>query len=200
MPVWAWILIAIGVVAVVGLAVWRGLAARRTHRLRSRFGPEYDRSVNAKDSKREAEAELAEREARHERFDLRPLPSSARSRYREEWSTVQAQFVDDPAGAVARADALIQAVMDDRGYPVEDFDQRSADVSVEHPEVVERYREGHRLYERTAAGNGSTEDLRNAMRNYRALFEELVDSAGDGTSGDGNAQPIAATASREPEA
>jgi hypothetical protein len=91
---------------------------------------------------------------------------------------VQAQFVDDPAGAVTRADGLIQSVLADRGYPLEDFDQRAADVSVDHPSVVENYREGHRRYERTAAGQGSTEDLRQAMRSYRLLFEEVVEDGG----------------------
>lgn len=175
MPTWVWVLIAIGIVAVLLLAAWQVVSQRRTRRLRGQFGPEYERTVSAADSKRDAEAELAAREERRQQFELRPLSVEERARYSDEWQTVQAQFVDDPAGAVVRADSLIQTVMADRGYPVDDFEQRSADLSVDHPRVVENYRTGHRLFEKTAAGQGSTEDLRQAMRAYKALFAELVD-------------------------
>ena len=174
MPVYGWVLIAIGAVAVFGLVVWQVLAQQRTRRLRGRFGPEYERTVDSSESKRQAEEELASREARREQLEIRPISAAARARYLEDWQAVQAQFVDDPAGAVARADSLIQAVMADRGYPVDDFEQRAADISVDHPDVVENYREGHRLYQQSSAGNGSTEELRQAMRHYRALFDELV--------------------------
>jgi hypothetical protein len=178
MPVWAWVLIAIGIVAVVALIAWQAAAQRRTRRLRSRFGPEYERTLNEAESRRDAESELAAREQRRETFELRPLSAEEQARYTEQWQSVQAQFVDDPAGAVTRADGLIQSVLADRGYPLEDFDQRAADVSVDHPSVVENYREGHRRFERTAAGQGSTEDLRQAMRSYRQLFTELVEEGG----------------------
>src|SRR5262245_28571133 len=175
MPVWAWVLIAVGAVLVIALVAWQLMTQQRTRKLRGEFGPEYERTVSSADSRREAEAELAERKKRRGSFDIRPLSTEERSRYTEEWQAVQSQFVDDPTGAVARADALIQGVMVDRGYPMEDFDQRAADVSVDHPRVVENYREGQRLYRKTAAGEGTTEDLRQAMRAYRRLFEELVE-------------------------
>ena len=177
MPVWAWILIGVGIVALVAAIVWQVVEQRRTRRLRGRFGPEYERTLNEADGRRAAEAELAAREQRRETFDLRPLSVEEQARYTEQWQSVQAQFVDDPAGAVTRADGLIQSVLADRGYPLEDFDQRAADVSVDHPSVVENYREGHRRYERSAAGQGSTEDLRQAMRSYRLLFTELVEES-----------------------
>jgi cytoskeletal protein RodZ len=175
MPVWAWILIAIGAVIVLGVIAWQLVRQQRTRKLRDEFGPEYQRTVSSADSKREAEAELAARKERRGKLDIRPLSAEERARYTEEWQAVQAQFVDDPQGAVMRSDSLIQSVMADRGYPMEDFEQRAADVSVDHPRVVENYREGHRLFQRTSAGDGTTEDLRQAMRAYRKLFVELVD-------------------------
>jgi hypothetical protein len=186
MPVWAWVVIAIGAVALVGVIVWQVLAQQRSRRLRGQFGPEYKRTVSTADSKREAESELAARKERRSSFQIRPLSADERERYVQEWKSVQTQFVDDPAGAVTRADSLIQSVMAVRGYPMEDFDQRAADLSVDHPRVVENYREGHRLFAKTTAGDGSTEDLRQAMRAYRKLFDELVEDAADGDDGDGD--------------
>lgn len=179
MPSWVWVLIAVVAVAVVAVVVWQAVARRRTGRLQQRFGPEYDRTVGAAESKGDAEAELQAREERHKELDIRPLSPEARDRYAEDWQSVQAQFVDDPAAAVARADDLIQSAMSDRGYPVEDFEQRAADVSVDHPRVVDNYREGHRLARSSADGSGSTEDLRQAMRHYRVLFDDLVEPGGD---------------------
>jgi hypothetical protein len=147
---------------------------RRTGRLKGQFGPEYDRAVGAAESRREGEAELQARQERREELEIRPLSSASRTRYLEMWQRVQAQFVDDPRTAVASADSLIQSAMAERGYPVEDFDQRAADVSVDHPQVVEDYREGHRLAQASANGDDSTEDLRQAMRHYRSLFDDLV--------------------------
>jgi hypothetical protein len=179
MPGWVWVLIAIVVVAVLGLVVWQALARRRTEKLRDRFGPEYDRAIGAADSRRAAESDLAAREERRDRLEIRPLSQAARDRYVQSWQVVQAQFVDSPSAAVASADSLIESVMAERGYPVEDFEQRAADVSVDHPQVVENYRRGHRLAEDSANGDGSTESLRQAMRHYRSLFEELVESDAD---------------------
>jgi hypothetical protein len=179
MSTWVWVLIAVAAVVVVAVVVWQALKQRRTGRLQEQFGPEYDRTVGTADSKREAEAELQEREERRQELDIRPLSQAARDRYVERWQSVQAEFVDNPGAAVARADDLIQSVMSERGYPVEDFEQRAADVSVDHPDVVENYRHGHRLAESSAEGEGSTEDLRQAMRHYRALFEELVEPEPD---------------------
>lgn len=177
MPSWVWVLIAIAVVAVLAVVLWQALARRRTGRLQQQFGPEYDRTLGTTGSKREAEAELQAREERREQLEIRPLSQAARDRYLQSWQSVQAQFVDDPRGAVAGADSLIQSVMAERGYPVDDFEQRAADVSVDHPQVVENYRHGHRLAQASADGNDSTEDLRQAMRHYRALFDELVEPA-----------------------
>jgi hypothetical protein len=179
MPSWVWVVIALAAVVVLAIVVWQALARRRTGQLQEQFGPEYDRTVGTAESKREAEAELQAREERRRELEIRPLPSAARYRYLEAWQGVQSQFVDDPGAAVARADELIQSVMSERGYPVEDFEQRAADVSVDHPQVVENYREGHRLAQSSANGSGSTEDLRQAMRRYRALFDELVEPAAD---------------------
>jgi hypothetical protein len=179
MAAWVWVLIVIGIVAVVAVVLWQALAQRRTGRLQQRFGSEYDRAVDSSASKRQAEAELQAREERRERLEIRPLSQSARARYVDTWRVTQAQFVDDPRTAVASADSLIQSVMAERGYPVEDFEQRAADVSVDHPQVVENYRQGHRLAQASVGGEDSTEDLRQAMKHYRALFDELVDPDAD---------------------
>jgi cytoskeletal protein RodZ len=174
MPGWAWALVAVAALLVVALVVWQALKARRTRTLQERFGPEYDRTVERTDDKREAEADLAARAKRREELEIRPLTMAAMVRYREQWQQVQARFVDDPGGAVQAADSLIQSVMRERGYPVDDFDQRAADISVDHPHVVENYREGHRL-----AGSADTEDQRQAMVHHRALFDELLETDSD---------------------
>ena len=158
MATWVWIVIAIAAAVVLALVLWSALRARRTRTLKEGFGPEYDRTVADAPSKREAEADLAERRSRREELDIRPLDAGARERYADEWQATQARFVDDPGGAIAEADVLIQRVMRERGYPVEDFEQRAADViSVAH----ERER-------------ATTEDLRVAMQHYRSLFDELL--------------------------
>ena len=175
MSAWVWVVLAIVVVAVLGVAMWQGLARRRSSRLQRRFGPEYNRLVNSAESKRDAESELQAREERRRRLDIQPLSEAARDRYLRSWQADQARFVDDPRSAVASADSLIQSVMSERGYPVEDFEQRASDISVDHPRVVENYREGHRLAQASAGGDESTEDLRQAMRRYRALFDELLE-------------------------
>ena len=179
MPAWAWVVIIVAAVVVVGVVAWKALRDRRSKTLQDRFGPEYDRTLQSTDSKRDAEADLAARAERRDKLEIRPLPTAARDRYVDEWSRVQARFVDDPEGAVREADMLIQSVMRDRGYPMDDFEQRAADVSVDHPQVVEDYRQGHQLARASAAGDGTTEDLRQAMQHYRSLFEELVDETSD---------------------
>jgi hypothetical protein len=179
MAAWVWVLIVVAAMVAAAAVVWRALQTRRTRTLQDRFGPEYDRTLEGSGNKRDAEAELRARAERREQLDIRPLPAAARERYVDEWQRVQALFVDDPQGAVHDGDMLIQSVMRDRGYPVDDFEQRSADVSVDHPNVVENYRQGHRLANASARGDGTTEDLRQAMRHYRALFEELVDDAAE---------------------
>ncbi len=183
MPTWGWIVIAIAIVVIVVLASTLATMLGRSRSLRRRFGPEYDRTVDLRGNQRLAEAELAQRTKRHEQLSLRPLSQASARQYQQSWYQVQSEFVDNPIGAVGRADALIQEVMRERGYPAEDFDQRTDDLSVEHPEAVEDYRLGHLLAMASANANGqmvsrgSTEDLRRAMRHYRSLFEELVEPA-----------------------
>jgi len=179
MPGWAWALVAVAALLVVALVVWRALRAGRTRRLQERFGPEYDRTVERADDRREAESELAARTKRREELEIRPLTMAAMVRYREQWQQVQADFVDSPSTAVTAADALVTEVMRERGYPMDDFEQRAADVSVDHPEVFESYRQGHRLAQRSANGDASTEDLRQALQHYRRLFDDLLEPAAD---------------------
>ena len=153
----------------------RGLGqAAPAHHLQDRFGPEYDRTVEGADRRREAERELREREARHDELELRPLSEASRQRYTQQWSEMQSGFVDRPQVAVADADRLITDLMRERGYPVDDFDTRSELVSVDHPDVVENYRTAHGIAARNVEGRTSTEDLRQAVISYRALFEEML--------------------------
>jgi hypothetical protein len=169
-----WIIVAVVVVAVIAIAAYAWSKRRQSEHLRERFGPEYDHTVEEEGDRAKAEAELAKREKRVEKLDIRPLEPSARMGFIERWKEVQARFVDDPPRAVAFADALLAEVMSARGYPVDDFEQRAGDVSVDHPRVVEHYRAGHDIAMRHARGDASTEDLRRAMIHYRALFDDLV--------------------------
>jgi len=159
-------------IAAVALAVF--LSKRRTEKLRTRFGPEYTRAIEEGGGRRKGEAGLQEREKRVEGFALRPLAASDRERYVAAWRKVQAEFVDEPKNSVSRADQLLGDVMSTRGYSVSEFEQRSADISVNHPLVVENYRAAHEIVLRHASGQASTEDLRQAMIHYRTLFDELV--------------------------
>jgi FtsZ-interacting cell division protein ZipA len=179
MNTWVWIAIAVVAAIIIVGVLWSALRTRRTRSLQDRFGPEYDRELEKAGGRREAERELAEREKRHEELELRPLSNDARERYVEEWQATQARFVDDPAGAVSEADDLVQRVMRDRGYPVDDFEQRAADISVEHPELVERYRTANGIARASERGEASTEDLRHSVRHYRALFVELLEVGDD---------------------
>ncbi|HKY82182.1 MAG TPA: hypothetical protein VJM09_12015 [Sphingobium sp.] len=157
------------------------LLVRNRHRanLRAKFGSEYTRTVEEIGSPRKAEAELHEREKRVAAFSLRPLSPQQVDMFTDAWIKVQTQFVDDPQGAVSRADVLLTEVMEVRGYPIVDFERRSADLSVDHPEVVQNYRSAHDIAIRHARGEADTEDLRQAMIHYRALFEELVHEEGE---------------------
>jgi hypothetical protein len=181
---WVWALIAIVAIVVVVIVAWRVLSARKTQGLQERFGPEYDRAQQTVGGKREAEAELAAREERREHLNIRPLRAEARQRYADQWQNVQTQFVDSPVAAVAAADGLVSSVMSDRGYPMDEFEQRVADVSVDHPQVVENYRAAHRISESSANGDATTEDQRQAMQLYRSLFDELLDSGGSAADTD----------------
>ena len=179
---WGWVLLA-AVVVLVLVVVVAAARVRRTRNLRGSFGPEYDRTVATAPSRGAAEAELLERRDRRDRFDIQPLSAVARDRYIESWRAAQASFVDDPEGAIDQADRLIQEAMRERGYPVEDFDRRAADLSVDHPTVVSDYRVAHEVHGASARGQASTEDLRRAMTHYRSLFEELVTTGAEATTG-----------------
>jgi hypothetical protein len=147
---------------------------RRTQQLQSRFGPEYDHAVQETGDKSKAEAELQKRAKRVEKLSIRPLDPAQRERFTSQWESVQAEFVDNPENSVRDADILLQDVMTARGYPVHDFEQVASDISVDHPSVVQHFRTAHSIAVRHERGEGGTEDLRNAMINYRALFDDLV--------------------------
>jgi hypothetical protein len=170
------ILIGIAIIIVVLLVIAFLLyqRRRRTDELRSQFGPEYSRTVLTAGSRTKAEQELLRRKKRAELFDIRPLSREEKTRYVAAWQGIQAEFVDNPTDAVTRADGLLGEVMVARGYPVRDFEQQSADLSVDHPAVVQNYRAAHEIAVRHQSGEVSTEELRQAMIHYRALFEELA--------------------------
>jgi len=173
MPEWLWIVIAVAVLVILALGVWVVMSRQRRERLRGRFGPEYDRAVSEHGSRRGGEAELARREEQRKRLDIVPLSPEARERYFESWRDVQTRFVDEPSRSVTEADRLVTDVMRERGYPMDEFDQRVADISVDHPEVVEHYRAAHSIHLANEGGEASTEDLRQAVVHYRALFNDL---------------------------
>jgi hypothetical protein len=156
------------------LAIFAG-RQRRSRKLQDTFGPEYDRTVEEAGDRRAAETELQERTERRAGFDIVPLEPEARARYIEAWRNTQAQFVDEPVEATREADRLITSVMRDRGYPVDDFEQRAADISVDHPQVVDDYRAAHAIAAANDRAEASTEDLRQALVHYRSLFEELLE-------------------------
>jgi len=169
------LIVAAAVVLVAGVAAFLLHRKRRTDRLRTQFGgAEYARAVQKGGSRRHGEAGLEERAQRVEGFHVRPLAAADRARFAASWREVQARFVDGPAGAVTAADQLLGDVMSTRGYPISDFDQRAADISVGHPLVLGNYRTAHEIALRQTRGQASTEDLRQAMIHYRTLFEELV--------------------------
>ena len=176
MSTWLWVAIVVVAAIILIGVIAAALRSQRSRKLQERFGPEYDRVAADAPTRRDAESELREREKRREEFDIRPLDARDRDRYRTQWRDTQAEFVDEPATALRRADSLIQNVMRDRGYPVDDFDTRAADLSVDHPSVVENYRAGHAIATANEQGNAGTEELRQALMHYRALFEELTDT------------------------
>jgi hypothetical protein len=164
------------VIVVIAVLAWLYVRKRRntTASMRQKFGPEYDRAVLTHGSEKKAEAKLADREKRVEKLNIRDLDPTEHERFSKQWEAVQSRFVDSPKGAVAEADDLVSTVMKARGYPVSDFDQRAADVSVDHPRVVENYRSAHEIALRVGKDQATTEELRTAMIHYRSLFEELV--------------------------
>lgn len=165
-------------VVVIVVLVAAVIAARpylRRRQLQAKFGPEYDHLVRSKGDRRTAEQELEERQRRHQQFELRPLTEESRDGYLRDWAWAQEQFVDSPRGAVRRADDLIGQIMRERGYPVEGTEQQIADLSVEHASVLDNYRIAHDISTRSEEDQASTEDLRNAMRHYRTIVEDLLD-------------------------
>jgi hypothetical protein len=166
------------VIVVVLLAALAFFASRqrRSRRLRDRFGPEYERTVSEAGNRRAAESELLERAERRERLRIVALDPAARDRYVAAWHETQARFVESPADATREADQLITSVLRDRGYPIDDFEQRAADISVDHPQVVDDYRAAHAIAAANDRSEASTEDLRQAMVHYRSLFEDLLET------------------------
>jgi hypothetical protein len=169
------ILAAVIVTALVAFGAWYYARRTTSRKLRDQFGPEYDHAVRRLHSEELAEAELKERKKRVSNYKIVSLPRAESARYQESWMTVQSRFVDRPEAAVADADQLVREVMEKRGYPVTHFEQAAADLSVDHPDVVENYRAAHRVAERSRNGRADTEDLRQAIVYYRILFRELLE-------------------------
>src|SRR5215475_14133314 len=168
------IIVFVAAVIIIGVLVSFIVNRKRSKRLKERFGPEDDRTVRRSGSREKAEAELREREKRVRKFDIVDLSTSDQRRYQDSWAIVQGRFVDDPKTAVEEANRLIQEVMQRRGYPVIDFDQSAADLSVDYPVVVENYRAAYQIAVRNERGMADTEELRQALVYYRALFRELL--------------------------
>jgi hypothetical protein len=191
MPTWAWIIVALLAAAVVAGIVYAGMQRRRSRRLRTSFGPEYERALADRGDRRDAERELEGRARRRQSFDIRPLAEADREQYATQWRGVQSRFVDAPNDALGEADSLVSSVMRVRGYPVADFDQRAADLSVDHPVLVANYRYAHGIAARRGGGQVTTEELRQAMIHYRALFDELLAAVAE------QAEPSQRTAVRQ---
>ena len=172
-PIWIWTgLAALALIVIVAL-IARGARRSRTESLREKFGNEYDHAVSEVGNRKRAERELVARAQEVEKYDIRALDAAERSRYRSEWLRVEQHFLERPTAAVVEADELVADIMRVQGYPIGDFEKHAAHLSVKHPRVVEHYRAGHRVIDGTP-GSASTEDLRQAMLHYRALFDQLL--------------------------
>lgn len=169
------LIVAILAIALGAVGAWFFLQQRKRTHLRERFGPEYERTLAEAGDRRKAERELELREERVKRFELRSLRPEQRARFSDAWRSLQARFVDAPSDVITDVDLLVTEVMEARGYPIGDFEQRAADISVDHPVVVENYRAARHISLRNGRGDASTEDLRQAMVHYRALFEDLLE-------------------------
>lgn len=206
------VVVVVIVLAALGAAGFVIVRRRRTQQLQEQFGPEYDKVVESSENRKDAESTLSARKKRHDSLELRSLDPATAEKYREDWKRIQGSFVDDPGGAVEHADSLITSIMRERGYPLDDFDQRAADISVEHPRVVDNYREARRVHDGHRSGTAGTEELRGAVTSYRNLVEALLDesgeAAGEGTgrreasehgkqTGDGSGQTDAAGGARD---
>lgn len=178
MPGWAWIAIAVALIILVGVSaatLTRRKGRERTNRLRNRFGPEYDRAVETAGGRRKGETELERRLERREGLRVADVRASERSAYESEWNQIDEQFEEKPTAAIARADALVTTILADRGYPMqESFDERAANLSVDHPEAVEHYRRAHATFRQSDNGGLSHEDLYESLQHYRALIDDLV--------------------------
>jgi hypothetical protein len=172
------IVVIVVAVVLIAAALWYAFQMQNRKQLKAKFGPEYDRAVAEAGDRRSGEKELLEREKRVEALRIRTLNPQERDRFVKSWRNVQTRFVDAPVDAVQDADHLVVEVLEARGYPVGDFDQRAADISVNHPRVVRNYRAARGLAERSRTGNATTEDLRKAMVHYRELFEDLLEVEG----------------------
>jgi hypothetical protein len=168
------VVVIVVVIVLLVLAVLVAVPMMRRRQLKSKFGPEYDRAVQAHEDRAAAERELRDRERRHTQLEIRPLAADARERYSQQWAQVQERFVDDPASAVAEADELVTALMAERGYPTDGYEQQLADLSIDHSRTLDHYRTAHDTRQRVGGEGASTEDLREAMVHYRALFEDLL--------------------------
>lgn len=182
-----WVVVVIVAIVVVAVALWAWGRNRRREELRSQFGPEYDRAVEEQGSRTSAERDLAARAERHDALQIKPLAPESRARYAQGWEQVQSHFVDDPRTAMTEADDLVTRVMQERGYPTGSFQQQAADLSVEHADVLDHYRAAHDVIDLRDSANAapSTEQMREAMVHYRAMFVELLDG---GTAGQDSAQ------------
>ena len=173
---WEWIVAVFAILIVIAVGGWMLRGGQRRRRLRERFGPEYERAVAGSASRSDAESSLEERVKRREGLEIRSLDPATIERYEASWRTIQARFVDEPAAALREADGLVTELMKERGYPIEEFDQRAADISVDHPHVVENYRQAHAISLADEQGEVGTEHLRRAMVHYRSLFQELLET------------------------
>jgi hypothetical protein len=179
-PLWIWIAVGVLALIIVAALVSRGARLARSAQLRDQFGPEYDHVVEEKGKRKRAEQELLARQAEVQKYDIRPFNASERDRFRSEWALLEKRFLERPTTAVVEADELVAEMMRVRGYPMGDFEKHAAHLSVTHPRVVEHYRAGHKAI----GEKSSTEDLRQAMLHYRALFEELIAEVRDDRPGD----------------
>ncbi len=169
------ILVGVVVLALIAFAAWFFYKKKQSHRLQQRFGPEYGRTVDELGTQTKAESELKAREKRVERLNIVPLAPSEAARFSEAWKVLQGRFVDNPKGVVVQADKLVRELMQKRGYPMGDFERRAADISVDHPAVVDHYRAAQAIALRDERGEADTEELRKAVVHYRTLFDELLE-------------------------
>jgi hypothetical protein len=181
------VVVALLVLAIAAAAFVSARIRRRRAALQAGFGSEYERTVAGSDNRRDAERELAARQEEHEQLELRPLSEATRLRYREEWTAVQAKFVDAPVLALSEADSLVTRLLADRGYPTDGFDDQARLLSVEHAHVIEDYRQAHAVELESRTGADDTEAVRNALLDYRRVFEEVIGAADASTA----SEPVA---------